>query len=488
MNVQRIGARNIGAQWVIDAGFIAAIDVWGEDVGGEVCLDGVGSLLFLDASTSPRAQSWLDSVQRDGQTCATLDRAGMLILMPAGAQYRHCRVSTTGHLKLRAEPSVRAEIIGYVPSGATLNFISRNGDWFNVEYLDKEGWLSANYVSVDCGETVDLAPEQTPAGGTASLAASPSQQCGIITTGHLKLRASPSLDGEIISYVPSGESPRLLSRNRNWLNVEYLDKEGWLSASYVSVDCGETVDLASEQAPAGGITALAASPSQQCGIITTGHLKLRASPSLDGEIIGYVPTGESPRLLSRNGNWFHVEYLDEEGWLSASYVSVDCGETVDLAPGQAPAAASAASPSQQCGIITIGHLKLRASPSLDGEIISYVPSGESPRLLSRNGNWLNVEYLDKEGWIGRHYTSDSDCGGEVALASDAAQLPGCGITTTGILRVRAGPSLDDDIIGFVQRGVMLRSISWSGDWVNVEYQGKSGWLGVAYVTASGDCD
>ena len=321
MNVQRIGARNIGAQWIIDAGFIAAIDVWGEDVGGEVCLDGVGSLLFLDASTSPRAQSWLDSVQRDGQTCATLDRAGMLILMPAGAQYRHCRVSTIGHLKLRAEPSVHAEIIGYVPSGATLNFISRNGDWFNVKYLDKEGWLSASYVSVDCSETVDLAPEQAPAGGTA---APQSQQCGVITTGHLKLRSSPSLNGEIIDYVPSGESPRLLSRNGNWFNVEYLDKEGWLSAIYVSVDCGETVDLAPGQAPA---AASATSPSQQCGIITTGHLKLRSSPSLNGEIIGYVPTGESPRLLSRNGDWVNVEYRGKAGWVGAGYVTAsgDCG-------------------------------------------------------------------------------------------------------------------------------------------------------------------
>ena len=47
----------LGYQSVIDAGARAAIDVWSPlRLEAEVCLEGTGSLLFLDASTSPRAR------------------------------------------------------------------------------------------------------------------------------------------------------------------------------------------------------------------------------------------------------------------------------------------------------------------------------------------------------------------------------------------------------------------------------------------------
>ncbi len=305
MNIRRIGGAGIGVQWIIDAGFIDAFDVWGDDVRGEVCLDGAGSLLFLDAGSAPRAQIWLDSAQRDGQTCATLDRAGTLVLMPAGSRYQDCRIITTGHLRLRASPSAAAEIIGYVPSGESPRMLMRNSHWFNVEYLEKEGWLGARYVRVDCDRTIGLAS------GAAQW-----QGCGIITTGHLKLRAEPSAAAEIIGYVPRGESPRALSRNEHWFNVEYLVKEGWISARYVRVDCDGTVGLAS-----------AAAQWQGCGIITTGHLKLRAEPSVVAEIVDYVPRGESLRALSRSEHWFNVEYKGKAGWIGAGFAttSADCG-------------------------------------------------------------------------------------------------------------------------------------------------------------------
>ncbi|MCY3796189.1 MAG: SH3 domain-containing protein [Chloroflexi bacterium] len=303
-NVQRLSAASIGLPWIIDAGFIAAIDVWGKDVEGEFCLDGVGSLLFLDTSTSPRAQTWLDSVQRDGQTCAVLDRPGMLILMPAGARYRHCRIITTGHLKLRAEPSLTAEIIGYVPSGESPRLLSRNRHWFNVEYLNKAGWIGAHYTS------------DSHCDGTLAPAAAQLQDCGITTTGHLKLRAEPSLTAEIIGYVPSGESPRLLSRNKHWLNVEYLGVEGWIGAHYTSdSDCGET-DAAMP----------AAAREQDSFICTRGDLRVRAGPSLEDETIGFVRRGITLPLRSRVGSWLSFEYRGQAGWIGAGYVSVsgDC--------------------------------------------------------------------------------------------------------------------------------------------------------------------
>jgi len=118
--------------------------------------------------------------------------------------------------------------------------------------------------------------------------------------------------------------------------------------------------------------------------------------------------------------------------------------------------------------------------------MGYVPRGVTLRSISRRGDWIEIEYQGEAGWIGARYVSD-DCGGLVDLAPAAARQGDGPICTTGNLRVRAGSSIDDDIIGYVPRGVTLRSISRNRYWVNVEYQGEVGWVGAAYVSADGDC-
>ena len=327
INMRRIDAGGIGVQWIIDAGFIAAVDIWGEVLPEEVCLDGVGWLLFLDAGTSPRAESRLDSVQRDGRTCAEIDGPGTVVLMaagptpaseaamPASRQSQQCRVLTTGHLKLRAAPTTDGEVIAYVPRATRLRLISSIRYWFQVEYEGNEGWIGAAYVS-DSHDCSEGAP--TPASEAAIPAPQQSQQCRLSTTGHLKLRAAPTMDGEVIAYVPRGARLRLISSIRYWFQVEYGGNEGWIGAAYVSDshDCSEGAPT-----PASEAAMPAPQQSQQCRLSTTGHLKLRAAPTTDGEVIAFVPRGARLRLISSIRYWFQVEYGGKAGWIGAAYVS-----------------------------------------------------------------------------------------------------------------------------------------------------------------------
>ena len=307
-NIRRIDAGGIGVQRIINAGYMAAVDIWGDDLPEEVCLDGVGRMLFLDASTSPRAESWLDSVQRGGRTCAEIDGPGTVVLMAAGPtpasetarQSQQCRVLTTGHLKLRSAPAMDGEVIAFVPRGTRLHLVSSIRYWFQVEYGGKAGWIGAAYVS-DSRDCAEGAP--TPASETAMPASQQSQQCRLSTTGHLKLRTEPAMDGEVIAYVPRGARLRLISSIRYWFQVAYKGNEGWIGAAYVSEghDCSEGAPT-----PASEAAAPAPQHSQQCGLITNGHLKLRAAPALDGEVIAYVPRGSKLQLIAQNSHLYHV--------------------------------------------------------------------------------------------------------------------------------------------------------------------------------------
>lgn len=165
---QKVGAVGLGNQSLVDAGFIDAVDIWSYlGPGVDICFPHIGSLVFLDAATSPRAQSALQSYSSDGRTCAFVDRPGTVVLMPgqpSGAApptavetpapvtvsapaVAGCPIHTTGHLKLRAQPSLNAEVLGYVVRGSNLGALSRTTYWFQVTYQGQTGWIGGRYVN-----------------------------------------------------------------------------------------------------------------------------------------------------------------------------------------------------------------------------------------------------------------------------------------------------------------------------------------------------
>ena len=172
-----VGDAGVGVQWIIDAGYMEAIDFWGPQVQAEVCFNGVGALLLLDATYTPRRPVWLLSTLQYGKTCAQLDRAGTVIFMPGNPTFmlqtatptlsgqpashlnanrpdlmrplENCLVNSVTALNFREQPGGR--VLGRY--GGRSVAVARTPNWFKVQYLGQEGWISAHYVTTegDCG-------------------------------------------------------------------------------------------------------------------------------------------------------------------------------------------------------------------------------------------------------------------------------------------------------------------------------------------------
>ncbi len=61
----------------------------------------------------------------------------------------------------------------------------------------------------------------------------------------------------------------------------------------------------------------------------------------------------------------------------------------------------------------------------------------------------------------------------------------CSVTTRAGLNFRASPN--GNKIGVVPEGATFNALDWQGDWVMVEYAGKTGWISASYVTQTGTC-
>jgi uncharacterized protein YraI len=157
----------VGDQSVVDQGVIHAVDVFGVDpsVTGaiQVCLQGTGGVIYLDANLSPRVPEWMPTTQQNGYTCAVIPHAGMVVLtqnngyigaapdaisntssqtLPFGT----CRVTTTNMVNLREEPSTSGAFITLLPYNLTLDATERSGSWIRVVYLDGQGWVHSDYL------------------------------------------------------------------------------------------------------------------------------------------------------------------------------------------------------------------------------------------------------------------------------------------------------------------------------------------------------
>ena len=83
VHFRQLDGAGIGVQSIIDAGYLAALDVYGYvEQGVEVCFPQLGRVIFLDARTMPRAIVPLESTVRNGMTCVSISSPGSLVLLP----------------------------------------------------------------------------------------------------------------------------------------------------------------------------------------------------------------------------------------------------------------------------------------------------------------------------------------------------------------------------------------------------------------------
>ena len=57
------------------------------------------------------------------------------------------------------------------------------------------------------------------------------------------------------------------------------------------------------------------------------------------------------------------------------------------------------------------------------------------------------------------------------------------VKTLDVCRVRRGPSTDSDIIGTVNKGVVLTKLGTEGDWTKVKFQGETGYIKTEFLKA-----
>ncbi len=161
-------------------------------------------------------------------------------------------------------------------------------------------------------------------------------------------------------------------------------------------------------------------------------------------------------------------------------------------------------------------LRFRAGPSLDSEILDLVYDGSVVEVLEDLGEWCRVRWNGQEGYMSSQYLvqatvtqPETSAEPETPAQSEtpaepepsaqpetppepepSAQpetpakeetFPCTGVLTGDAVRFRAGPGLDQEVLGYFFCGNQVSVLAREGDWYQVQSGGTTGYLFAEYV-------
>ena len=292
---------------------------------------------------------------------------------------------------------------------------------------------------------------------------------GVTTDDGLRLRSEPSTSATIRSILPKGQSLSVLEVLEDWYKVDVNGTEGYVFADFVDVDHAEEI---AEEAVEEAMTAQESSVQGNAaeeetakeeetvrGIVTGGTINVRKGPSTDYEKITPVRTGKAVVFEGSENGWYKVSYNGTAGYVHSDYVSLS-GVT-----------SNGGSTAGSNGSVKGSDVRMRSGPGTNYSILGTYQNGTALTVTGTENGWSKVTIGGVSGYIRSDYVS----GG---ADSKTGYIKGTGV------RMRSGASTTSSILGVYNTGTEMTITGESGNWYQVSYSGKDGYVSKDYMTTT----
>ena len=112
------------------------------------------------------------------------------------------------------------------------------------------------------------------------------------------------------------------------------------------------------------------------GFVTATNLRLRSEANTTSRTIDTAPKNDCVVVISKEGEWYKVNYNLQEGYMHEDYLSVLTRENAELGYGK----------------VTGSRVNLRSGPSTSYKSVSIANKGDQCYILGLNNGWYKVIY------------------------------------------------------------------------------------------------
>ena len=121
--------------------------------------------------------------------------------------------------------------------------------------------------------------------------------------------------------------------------------------------------------------------------VLADSLRLRETPSTAAKTLTYAPKGDIVVLLGKSGNWYHVIYNLQEGYMHESYLDTATVENAELGYGQ----------------VNYASVNMRSGPGTSHSRIGQSKQKDYCYIIGINKQWYKVIWNDQICYIRSDY-------------------------------------------------------------------------------------
>ena len=272
------------------------------------------------------------------------------------------------------------------------------------------------------------------------------------TTANINLRTKAgSLSSDtIIDTIPKGTTLQLIGKSTkysNWYYVEYDGKSGFIEGTYLT-STSSSSSSSEEEESGDSIKTISV------------NLNLRSSAKItSSNVITVLSKGTKVSLIRKSGNWYYVETPSgQKGYIADGYFT-----------------SSSSSSSSGTYKITTVAVNMRSSAKVaNGNIILTVPAGKKVKVLGSTGNWYQVSYNGRTGYMKSGYFKDESTTSSYVTEKTSVNLR---------LRSSKSTSSSSNVITTIPKGTTIKVYQESNGWYYVAYGSRKGYVKAGYFVS-----
>lgn len=217
----------------------------------------------------------------------------------------------TDSLNVRSTPSTQGSIVGKLNKGDTIQIVSTQNQWIEIEYQGNKAWISEEYVQIesdDSNKVNNPIQEET----TQPKKKNPSGIYGTVTANKINVRQSGSLNAKVIGTVSKGQSFKIVEEINSWAKVEIKSGTyGWIASWYLDKAYPKSAS-SKEQIQKSTIT------------ILHDGTNIRTGPNTNTTISKIASSGETFPVVSLKDQWYEIKLENgNSGYVAGWIVSVN---------------------------------------------------------------------------------------------------------------------------------------------------------------------
>ena len=300
------------------------------------------------------------------------------------------RTVDTEILNLRSGPGLSFEVTDSLKKGEQLEVVSVSGDWLEVKYKERTGWV-ASWLTSTTGSNKKETNTKI-----------------VSQVNSLNVRSDASIGAAVLGKMNAGDEAMMIGSQGDWVQINLNGMTGWVHADYIS-EIGTAEKNTTSETPV--------AQTADTFTVAVDALNVRKKDDLSSKKIDVIYKNETYPVKEIKGNWVRITInKNQEGWVYSFHGALSSGTEKQTAAG---------SPNSNVVTILTDGTNIREAATTSSNIVLRANAGEQFDVNNENDDWYELTLPDgRSAFVAKWVVSTGEDKSVVSTEKKQARVPG----------------------------------------------------------------